>query len=43
MDPCVITTELGVSLKIMFDFDKLSCFQGTAEYLFYSYCGWFVV
>ena len=35
----VIPTELGVSLKIMFDFHiKLCCFQGTPEYLFNSYC-----
>ena len=30
----MITTEPGDSLKIMFDFDKLSCFQGAHEYLF---------
>ena len=39
----VITEELGVSLKIMFDFDKLCCFQGTPEYLLNSYCEWFIV
>ena len=39
----MITTELGVSLRLMFDFDKLSCFQGTPEYLFSSYCEWIIV
>ena len=38
----MIATELGVSPKIMFDFDKPGCFQGTPEYLFNSYWEWFI-
>ena len=30
----MITTEPGDSLKIRFDFDKLTCFHGAPEYLF---------
>ena len=36
-------TDYHPSLKIMFDFDKLCCFQGTPEYLLSSYCEWFIV
>ena len=39
----MITTDPGVSLKIMFDFDKQCCFQLTPEYLLNSYREWFVV